>query len=111
VGTSGTTIGHAHLTWAFSEAAVVFLRDHRPAQKDRARLENKHANGNALTVLAHTLARAVYDMLQRQVAFDKEQFCQCCWRGADEPGASRDPHGMHLPDALDTAASMASLTA
>jgi transposase len=31
-GTSGTTIGHAHLTWAFSEAAVVCLRDHPAAQ-------------------------------------------------------------------------------
>jgi hypothetical protein len=29
-GTSGTTIGHADLTWAFSEAAVWFLRD-KPA--------------------------------------------------------------------------------
>jgi transposase len=111
VGTSGTKIGHAHLTWAFSAAAVVFLRDHPSAQTDLARLEKTHDQGQALTVLAHQLARAVYDRLKRHVAFDTEQFFQHSWRGADEPGASRDTQGMSLPDALDPAASMASLNA
>jgi transposase len=32
-GTAGTTIGHAHLTWAFSEAAAFFLRDHPEGPK------------------------------------------------------------------------------
>ena len=32
-GTSGTKIGNAHLKWAFSEAAVLFLRDNPAAQK------------------------------------------------------------------------------
>jgi transposase len=32
-GTSGTKIGHAHLKGAFSEAAVLFLRDHPEGQK------------------------------------------------------------------------------
>jgi transposase len=76
LGTAGTKIGNAHLKWAFSEAAVVFLRDHPPAQTYLARLEKTHDQGKALTVLAHKLARAVYDMLKRQVAFDKEQFFQ-----------------------------------
>jgi hypothetical protein len=111
LGTSGTKIGHAHLTWAFSEAAVVFLRDHPPAQTYRARLEKKQDQGKALTVLAHQLARAVYDMLNRHVVFDREPFFQRSWRRADAPGASRDTQGMNLPDALDTAASMASLNA
>src|SRR5713101_4490600 len=75
-GTSGTKIGNAHLKWAFSEAAVLFLRDHPPAQKYLARLEKKYDKGKALTVLAHKLARAVYYMLQRHVAFDREQFFQ-----------------------------------
>ena len=76
LGTSGTKIGNAHLTWAFSEAAVLFLSDHPPAQTYLARLEKKHDKGKALTVLAHKLARAVYDMLKRHVAFDKDQFFQ-----------------------------------
>ncbi|HZA29102.1 MAG TPA: IS110 family transposase [Gammaproteobacteria bacterium] len=76
LGTSGSKIGNAHLKWAFSEAAVLFLRDHPAAQKYLARLEKKHDTGKALTVLAHKLARAVYHMLQRQVAFDREKFFQ-----------------------------------
>jgi len=75
-GTSGTKIGHAHLKWAFSEAAVLFHRDHPAAQKYLARLEKKHDKGKALTILAQKLARAVYHMLKRQVAFDREMFFQ-----------------------------------
>ncbi len=32
-GTAGTKIGHAYLTWAFSEAAVLFLRTNPAGQK------------------------------------------------------------------------------
>ncbi len=46
--------------WAFSEAAVLFLRDHPAGQKYRTRLEKNHGKGKAWTVLAHQLARAVY---------------------------------------------------
>ena len=76
LGTSGAKIGNAHLTWAFSEAAVLCLRDHPAAQKYLARLEKKHDKGKALTVLAQQLARAVYDMLQHQGAFEREKFFQ-----------------------------------
>ena len=68
-GTSGTKIGNAHLKWAFSEAAVLFLRDHPAGQKYLARLEKKHDKGKALTILAHKLARAVYYMLKRHGGF------------------------------------------
>jgi transposase len=74
VGTSGNKIGNAHLKWAFSEAATLFLRGHEPGQTCLARLEKKHAKGKALRILAHKLARAVYCMLKRQTAFDLEQF-------------------------------------
>jgi transposase len=36
-GSSGPTIGNAHLTWAFSEAAVLFLREHPAGQQLLAR--------------------------------------------------------------------------
>ena len=50
---------------------------HKPAgQKYLARLEQKHDKGKALTILAQKLARAVYYMLKRKVAFDRETFCQ-----------------------------------
>ena len=55
---------------------MLFLRDHPAAQKYLARLEHKHGKGKALTVLAQKLARAVYSMLTRQVAFDTETFFQ-----------------------------------
>jgi transposase len=75
-GSSGTKIGNAYLTWAFSEAAVLFLRGNPAGQKYLARLEKKHSQGKALTVFVHKLARAVYYMLQRQTAFDIRTFLQ-----------------------------------
>jgi len=74
VGTSGKKIGNAHLTWAFSEAAVLFLRNNEPGQKLLARVEKKQGKGNALSILAHKLGRAVYDMLKRKTAFDMDLF-------------------------------------
>jgi transposase len=69
-GTSGTKIGNASLKWAFSEAAVLVLRDNPPGQKYLTKLEKHRGKGKALTILAHKLGRAVYDMLKRQTAFD-----------------------------------------
>ena len=73
-GTSGKKIGNAYLKWAFSEAAVLFLRNNPAGQKYLARLEKKHGKGKALTVLAHKLGRAVYYMLTRDTAFDLDKF-------------------------------------
>jgi transposase len=75
-GTSGAKIGNASLTWAFSEAAVLFLRTNPAGQKYLVRLEKTHGQGKALTVLAHKLARAVYHMLKRETAFDMPRFLQ-----------------------------------
>jgi hypothetical protein len=73
-GCPGSKIGNAHLKWAFSEAAVLFLRDNPEGQKFLSRVEKKHNKGKALTILAHKLARAVYYMLKRKVAFDMKRF-------------------------------------
>ena len=73
-GTSGNKIGNAHLKWAFSEAAVGFLRNNPQGQAYLARLEKKHGKAKALTALAHKLARAVYHMLRRKEAFDMKRF-------------------------------------
>jgi transposase len=73
-GTSGAKIGNAYLKWACSEAAVLFLRNNPAGQKYLARLVKKHGKGKALTVLAHKLARAVYYMLKRRMAFDLDKF-------------------------------------
>jgi Transposase and inactivated derivatives len=73
-GTSGKKIGNAYLKWAFSEAAVLFLRNNPEGQNYLARLENKHGKGKALTCLAHRLARTVYHLLTRGQAFDLKKF-------------------------------------
>jgi transposase len=95
-GTSGATIGNAHLQWAFAEAAVVCLSDHPAAQQYLARLEQKPAKGKAFTILAQQLARAVSSRLKRQVAFATETFFPREGRGAEEPAASLDHQG-HAP--------------
>lgn len=59
-GSSGKKIGNAHLKWAFSEAADLFLKGNAPGKKYLDRLANKHGKGKALSILAHKLGRAVY---------------------------------------------------
>jgi transposase len=73
-GTSGMKSGNAHLKWAFSEAAVLFLRANPAGQKYLTKLEKKHGAGKALTLLAQKLGRAVYYMLQRPTAFAMGKF-------------------------------------
>ena len=73
-GCSGKKIGNAYLKWAFSEAAVLFLRGNPEAQKAIARLASKHGKGKALSILAHRLGRAVYVMLTKRQPFEKDRF-------------------------------------
>ncbi len=73
-GTSGSKIGNAHLKWAFSEAAVLFLRGNDPAKKHYERLVRKHGKGKALSILAHKLGRAVYFILKNKEVFDQKKF-------------------------------------
>ena len=74
MGSSGKKIGNAHLKWAFSEAAVLFLRRNQQAVKYREKLAKKHGKGKSLTILAHKLARAVYYILKRKEVFHMETF-------------------------------------
>jgi transposase len=74
LGTGGAKMGNVHLKWAFSEAAVTFLRHNRDGQKLLARLEKKHGKGKALSILAHKIGRAVYYMLSRGTVFSMEKF-------------------------------------
>jgi transposase len=111
LGTSGKDIGNAHRKWAFSEAAALCLRNNPAGQKDLARLANKRDNGQALTLLAHKRARAVYSMLKRQTAFDREMFRHGSGSRAGQPGASLDPPGISLSRACPTSCWTASLNA
>src|SRR4030067_593813 len=73
-GNSGAKIGNAHLKWAFSEAAVLSLKQSPEIKKYKARLVKKHGKAKALTILAHKIGRAVYYMLKRKEVFNIDRF-------------------------------------
>ena len=73
-GTQGNKIGNAHLKWAFSEAAVLFLRGNEKAKRYLEKLQKRMPKSKALTVLAHKLGRAAYSMLKTGTVFDETRF-------------------------------------
>jgi hypothetical protein len=95
-GTSGATSGPSSRPWACSEVAVLLLRHHPPGQQDRARLANNHGHGNALTLCAHPLARAVSDMCKRATACARPTLLTGERSGVRAPAAALDLHGLGL---------------
>ncbi len=73
-GTQGNKIGNAHLKWAFSEAAVLYLRGNPKAQHYLKKLQKRMSKAKALSVLAHKLGRCVYFMLKNEKVFDESRF-------------------------------------
>lgn len=73
-GSSGKKIGNAHLRWAFSQAAQLFLKGNEPGKRYYDRLCRKHGKGKALSILAHKLGRVVYQMLKTRKVFDMNAF-------------------------------------
>lgn len=73
-GSRGRKQGNVHLKWAFSEAAVLLLRNNPRAQKLHSRLVARFGKAKALSVLAHKLGHAVFHMQKRQQPFDAERF-------------------------------------
>jgi transposase len=73
-GSSGKKIGNAHIRWAFSEAAALFLKGNEKGKRYHAKLVQKHNKGKALSILAHKLGRAVYFMLKNNKPFDMKKF-------------------------------------
>ena len=74
MGTGGSKIGNVHLKWAFSEAAVLFLRNNPAGQRLVRRLAGKHGKAKALSILAAKLGRAVFYMLSREKTFQMDAF-------------------------------------
>ena len=74
LGTGGAKIGNAHLKWAFSEAAALFLRNNPEGQRYVRRLAGKHGKGKALSILASKIGRAVYLILRKERVFDMDRF-------------------------------------
>lgn len=73
-GTAGGRMGNAHLRWAFSEAALLYLRGNKAAEKYYNRLISRHGKGKALTIIAKRLGVAVYYMLKRREPFNEHKF-------------------------------------
>jgi len=73
-GTQGNKIGNAHLKWAFSEAAALYLRGNKEAQNYLLKLQKRMSKAKALSVLAHKLGRCVYFMIKNETVFDENKF-------------------------------------
>jgi hypothetical protein len=93
LGPSGQNIGHARLTWACSAAATRFSRDNPQGQKLLRRLENTPGQGQALSLLAHQLGRAISSRRKRHTAFEMDLCRRSAGSRAGAPGAPRDSSG------------------
>jgi len=73
-GTQGNKIGNANLKWAFSEAAVLYLRGNDNAKRYLEKLQKCMSKAKALSVLAHRLGRCVFYVLKNETIFDEKRF-------------------------------------
>jgi hypothetical protein len=67
-------MGDVHLKWAFSEAAVLFLRHAPGGQTLLRRSRRSTGREKSLSILAHTIGRAVFYMRSRCKVFSMETF-------------------------------------
>ena len=67
-------IGNAYLKWAFSEAAILLLRESEKVKEYHLRLKSKHGKPKALAILSHRIGRAAYFILKNKQAFDMNKF-------------------------------------
>ncbi len=75
-GSRNSKIGNVHLKWAFSEAAVLLLRNNEPAQRHHHKLVAKYGKSKALSIIAEKLGRTLYFMLKHKEVFDPARFYQ-----------------------------------
>lgn len=71
---TNSKIGNAYLKWAFSEAAVLFLRGNEQIKRKHNRRVSKHGKAKALSILSRDIGTAVYFMLRRKEVFDMNKF-------------------------------------
>ena len=110
-GTVGTTIGHASLTGACAEAALLGLRHPPAGHKSRVRIEKKPGQGTAWPLLAPQLARTVSDRLPREGVCALATCLQTAGRGGGEPAAALGHDGRSLTPGLCHDAARASTNA
>lgn len=73
-GSQGAKIGNGRLKWAFSEAAVLYLRGNVRAQRYLRKLQKRMSKAKALSALAHKIGRATYFMLKNRTVLDEKRF-------------------------------------
>ena len=69
-------IGNPYIKWAFSEAAILFMRCSDRAISYVEKQSKRHGKAKAISILAHKLGRAVYHIWRREDSFDEDFF----WR-------------------------------
>lgn len=69
-------IGNRHLKWAFSESALLLMRESEGVKRYVERMRQQHGKGKALGILSHKLGRGLYYMLRREDYFDEQIFLQ-----------------------------------
>lgn len=69
-----TKNGNAHLKWAFSEAACLFVRGNSSAKDWHQKLISKYGKAKSLSIIAQRLGRTAYTILKRRAAFDRVKF-------------------------------------
>ena len=83
-------IGNVHLKWAFSEGAVLFLRNNERGQRWHDKLVQRYGKAKAMSIIAQQLGRTVYYMLKRKEAFNPDKFY------GDKKIENKDSGGEHL---------------
>jgi transposase len=67
-------IGNAHLKWAFSEAAVLLIRERDEAKRLHQSLSAKYGRAKSLSIIAQKLGRLVFHILKYRMPFDEKRF-------------------------------------
>ena len=83
-------IGNVHLKWAFSEGAVLFLRNNERGQRWHDKLVQRYGKAKAMSIIAQKLGRTVYYMLKRKESFNPDKFY------GDKKIENKDSGGEHL---------------
>jgi transposase len=73
-GASGKKISNAHLRWAFSLAAQLFLKSNEPGRQLYIKLTSKHGKGKSLSILAQKPGGTVCFMLTNRETFNMSKF-------------------------------------
>lgn len=73
-GYGNSKIGNPQLRFIFGEAAICLMRFNPEVTKYYEKLVNKYGKGKSLAILAHKIARAIYQVLKTERPFSFEKF-------------------------------------